>query len=211
MSDAKNLSADSVSRVASVYVRDRLIGWTTLVSRATGVTGLVARGTSSDPVISADGRRVAFVSDAPGLVADAEVPPGVPAVYLRDLMAGATILVSRANGATGAPPTARPWHRRSRVTAGWWPSPPTAADLAAGVPAGTLEVYVRDLTSGTTTLVSRGDLGGPPADGASSAPAISADGGTVAFVSTAANLASGVPAGAAEIYEHTLATGAITS
>ena len=39
VSDAKNLSADSVSRVASVYVRDRLIGWTTLVSRASGATG----------------------------------------------------------------------------------------------------------------------------------------------------------------------------
>ena len=153
---------------------------------------------------------MAFVSDAPGLVADDDVPPGVPAVYLRDLTAGTTTLVSRANGTAGAaadgPSVAPSISGDGRLVA----FASTAGNLAAGVPAGTLEVYVRDLTAGTTTLVSRAGPGGPAADGASSAPAISADGGTVAFVSTAANLASGVPVGSAEIYEQTLATGAIT-
>jgi Tol biopolymer transport system component len=49
------------------------------------------------------------------------------------------------------------------------------------------QVYVRDLQQGITRLVSVG-IQGKPADGDSWRPAISADGGVVAFVSDASNL-----------------------
>jgi Tol biopolymer transport system component len=55
-----------------------------------------------------------------------------------------------------------------------------------------LDVFVRDMQTGTITLVSRRSAseGGGPADGASQDPAISVDGRFVAFESNAANLST---------------------
>ena len=51
---------------------------------------------------------------------------------------------------------------------------------------------MRDRADGSTTLVSRAPgVDGPPADGASTHPAISGDGRTVAFTSDAWNLSPG--------------------
>lgn len=49
-------------------------------------------GRAWSPVLSAEGRFIAFHSDAPGIVAD--VPAGVVCTYLRDLGAGTTVLAS---------------------------------------------------------------------------------------------------------------------
>ena len=83
-------------------------------------------------------------------------------------------------------------------------------------------VYVRDLQTGTTTYVSRGDgVEGTAANGDSSDPSISADGRHVAFVSVAANLSSedndtcpgwydGYPSECSNVFVRDIATGTTT-
>ena len=85
--------------VCDVFVRDLQTGATTYVSRAGGAAR--GDGDSFSPSISADGRFVAFGSDATNLSADDD--DASPDVFVRDLQASTTTLVSRAGGATGAP------------------------------------------------------------------------------------------------------------
>ena len=89
LSHATDLVAGVSGSVSRVYVRDRLLGRTELVSQTTG--GTAAAAYSADPAISADGRRVAFVSNASLAFGGS----GGNNVYLRDLDAGTTTLVSR--------------------------------------------------------------------------------------------------------------------
>jgi Tol biopolymer transport system component len=71
-----------------------------------------------------------------------------------------------------------------------------------------LHVYIRDVQECTTHLVSRG-LGGKPADGDSWRPAISTDGGAVAFVSAATNLVSGDRNRSPDVFVADLTAGSI--
>ena len=91
------------NREARIYVRT-LGGQNntplTLVSRADGATGADAVGSSQSPSISADGSRVAFETSAP--LAGATDNNGADDIYFRDLKKKMTVLVSRADGATGA-------------------------------------------------------------------------------------------------------------
>jgi Tol biopolymer transport system component len=66
VSDATNLSRGDRNRAADIFVRDMVGGSIALVSRA--AKGGTANGTSGSPAISADGRFVAFRSDASDLV-----------------------------------------------------------------------------------------------------------------------------------------------
>ncbi|MEZ5100035.1 MAG: hypothetical protein R3C15_09605 [Thermoleophilia bacterium] len=186
LSSGDGLSDADDDRVVNVYARDLLTGQTVLVSRATGPDGAAADADSDEPVVSADGTRVAFTSLATNLA------PGVPAgrtqVYVRDLAAGTTTLVSRADGLDGLPGTS---YARG-------PSISGDGGLVVFETSGAFDpldgnasndVYVRDVNAGTTTLVSRaGGAGGPVGDGSSSDASISRDGRRVAFTSRAANL-----------------------
>jgi len=68
VSEARNLGGGSRNRAPDVFLRDGKTGAMTLVSR--GADGGDASGSSASPSISADGRFVAFQSDAPNLVCD---------------------------------------------------------------------------------------------------------------------------------------------
>jgi Tol biopolymer transport system component len=89
ISAATNLVAGDTNGITDVFVRDLLNGTTTLAS--VGATGTTV--TVSTPVITPDGRYVAFASTAKGL------DPGVSAssqgeVYVRDLVANVTTWAS---------------------------------------------------------------------------------------------------------------------
>jgi Tol biopolymer transport system component len=132
---------------------------------------------------SSDGRLVLFVSFATNLVpGDTN---GVIDVFLRDLVNGTTTRVSvGANGQGNAGsdyPSITPDHRFVAFES-------TSSNLAPGDPNLLSDVFVRDLMSGTTTLVSV-NSNGVQGDNASFQPTISADGRYIAFVSTATNLA----------------------
>ena len=73
-SDATNLVPGDTNNRTDVFLRDRDLGTTVLLSRATGLGAPVANGPSLMPRISADGRFVSFRSSANNLVAG--VPGG---------------------------------------------------------------------------------------------------------------------------------------
>ncbi len=82
----------------------------------------------------------------------------------------------------------------------------TAPDLVANDLNGKSDVFIRDLTNGTTWRVSLGD-GGAEANGDSFSPSISADGGFVAFTSEATNLPLAPTSGSQTgVYLHNVAT-----
>ena len=166
-------------RLAHVFRRDLRTGETVQVDR--DADGRPA-GAGWGATMSADGQRIAFVSDRP-LVAEDD--NGLPDIYLRDLAAGTTRLVSRtaagtAPKASSEMPAISADGRRVAFTSG-------ATDLDAAVKDdnGYDDVYVRDLAAGTTALVSGSSAAG---DGASVDPSISADGARIAFSSTAIDL-----------------------
>jgi Tol biopolymer transport system component len=83
-------------RAAGVFARDLDAGVTRLVSRASGAAGAPAAGSSGHPSISADGRRVAFTSDAWNLSRSKCHP--ARGVFVRDLAREETTLVSLGDG-----------------------------------------------------------------------------------------------------------------
>jgi Tol biopolymer transport system component len=172
--------------VRDIVVRDLQTDATTLASRASGPAGAVANGNSFSPVISADGRFVAFASTATNLHPDDG--DGVSDVFVRDLQTNTTVLVSRGSGAGGEKGHG---HSPSISADGRFVAFTSAApNLHPDDPDGADDVFVRDLQTETTILVSRGP-GGAAANNelASFTPAsISADGRFVAFSSTASNL-----------------------
>lgn len=179
-SDANNLAGPQLTQTSDVFLRDVDAGTTTLASRGADP----ALGPSFEPAVSAGGTRVAFTSDATNL-SDDDGP--FSDVFVRDLRTNATILVSRSGGASGAgldgisndPAISADGRHVAFVSDG----------AAPGAVDGVANVFVRDLALNTTTLVSRAP-DGDGADRSSSAPAISADGREVAFLSDATNLSA---------------------
>lgn len=160
---------------------------TVLASRE-GAAGPGGDGNSIDPSISADGRYIAFASRAGNLVPGSK--GGRLEIYVRDLLAKKTILVSRADGAGGSPADGHSAEPSISGDGRYVAFRSSATNLSSEDTAYN-DVYVRDLATNTTLLVSRASApGNVAADGESGAPSISADGGHVAFESTAENLST---------------------
>lgn len=106
-SEASNLTVNDTNNCRDVFVRDLVNGANTQVSIASdGISS--ANLFSTEPVISADGRYVAFTSFATNLVAG--VTNQFSHVYVRDLLAGTTTLVSiSTNGTVGNGASRMPW------------------------------------------------------------------------------------------------------
>jgi Tol biopolymer transport system component len=179
-SEANNLAGPQLTETSDVFLRDVDAGTTALVSRGSAP----ALGPSFDPAISADGTRVAFTSEGDNLSDD---DGSFPDVFVRDLRRNDTILVSRSDGPSGPgldgistdPAISADGRFVAFVSDG---AVPGAAD-------GVANILVRDLALGSTILVSRAS-NGAGGDRSSSAPAISADGHFVAFLSDATNLST---------------------
>lgn len=89
-SDADDLVAGDTNGFRDVFARDLVAGVNYLASASTN--GGCADGISTDPAISGDGRYVAFTSSADNLVSG-DIN-GAQDVFVRDLLAGTTTLVS---------------------------------------------------------------------------------------------------------------------
>jgi Tol biopolymer transport system component len=172
-SNADNLVPDDTDRQFDVFVRDVVAGTTTLVSRAGGSAGAKGNGESLGELsISADGRAVAFSSRASNL-APADRDPRSD-VFVRDLAAHTTTLVSRASGRKGPKSNrqaaASSMSGTGRAVAFW----SDASNLSRADRDHRAAVFVRDLATNRTTLVSR-------PGGARFAPVIAANGRFVAY------------------------------
>jgi hypothetical protein len=182
-----------------------------LVSVAQG--GGAANGASRGAAISADGRFVAFSSEATNLVAnDANASVDV---FVRDRQANVTTRVSvtsagaEAAGASetaGITPDGRfvVFESYAALVAG----DTNSCASPAGVPT-CGDIYVHDRQTSTTTRVSVSSAG-VQGDGHSSSASISADGRYVVFASEATNLVAGDTNGQPDVFLHDLQTNTTT-
>ena len=179
-------------------------GSTSLVSRPDG-NGPVAAGfenhSRTPGALSDDGRYAVFTSGADGFAPGGDT--NVENVFLRDTQTGTTTLVTRSDGADGVGANAGAEEPdvtvspAGHVLVAFATRATNLSDHASGPvtpPAGVEEVWLRDVTAGTTSLVSRVGTNGAPADQDSSAPSVGVtDGGpVVAFQSSARNLGATV-------------------
>lgn len=179
---------------AHVYERDLETGETTLVDRVGGPGGqILARGAEGDS-ISGDGSVVAFTDR----VANLEDPVGdhaetaIAVGYVRDLRTDATRAVSRRSGASGELGT-EPAEGLALAPDGSVVTFFTRAEnLDPAHSIGQDQVYLRDLATEATTVLSRNALG-ESGDSNSFATGFSADGCYLALESSATNLLA--PAG----------------
>ncbi|MCK6445453.1 MAG: hypothetical protein L6Q99_03595 [Planctomycetes bacterium] len=170
---ASNFVAGDVNGTCDVFLKDRHSGVTTLVSRA--FDGGSANSGSSAPVISGDGRWVAFESSATNLVASPAV--FVQQVYRRDLRDGVNRLVSVSLTGGGA------WdacYDSSISDDGRYVAFASSAEnLVPGDTNSSFDVFVWD---GATGSIERASVWTSGAEGAESyAPVLTADGRSVAF------------------------------
>jgi Tol biopolymer transport system component len=186
-SRATNLVEGDDNSRDDVFVRDLAASVTRLVSVAADGGG--ADADSDSAAISATGRHVAFTSSAGNLV-DGDVN-GFVDVFVRDLEAGTTVMVSR--GHDGSPADEHSYNPcisdDGSVVAFHSDASNLVADDANG--AGR-DVFVHDLASGDTRLVHRA-LDGGSGNGIAENCGLSADGRHVAFESTSANLVASDP------------------
>jgi hypothetical protein len=190
LSDAPDLVTNEVSGDFHFYLRDLQSSTTTLIDAdANGVGSLV--DPIGGPVMSADGRLIAFDSWDGGLV------PGdrnhAYDVFLRDVNLSEVELISAhdpalasftPNGPSFCPSLGL--SSNAQFVAFW----SEADDIIANDTNEQRDVFVRDMIAGTNLLVSV-NTNGVVANGFSTDPTISADGRFVAFTSGANDLAAG--------------------
>lgn len=193
-SQAANLVANDANGELDVFLKDLDTGAIERVSVGTGaIEGLGPAGATS--AISADGRFVAFTSEAPNLVVGDT--NGDEHVYLRDRQLATTVRISIATGGARADFDSA---LLSMSADGRFVLFVTQSSLlVAGDTNAALDVFVRDVMSGTTERVSVGG-GGIESDGDSPTASISADGRYVAFASWSTTFGTpGLP-GRAQIF-----------
>ncbi|MCX8072468.1 MAG: hypothetical protein N3C12_08460 [Candidatus Binatia bacterium] len=176
-SAATNLVPGDTNARADVFVRRRDAGTTERVSVASD--GSQANGHSTYAAISADGRWVAFQSEATNLIpADTN---RVTDIFVRDLVNGTTerLCNVQPNGPSSNPAISEDGSVVAFSSA--------ATNLVNGDTNGRLDIFVCDRTRGSVELVSIAS-DGTQGNGDSILPAISADGRFVAFKSLANNL-----------------------
>lgn len=197
----------SVGAGREVFEDDLATGTTTVISRAAGPDGEVADGGSSDfPSVSADGRFVAFSSNADNLARD-DTDRQFD-VFVRDVVTGTTTLVSRASGSSGAKGNGESLGELSISADGHAVAfPSRASNLSRADRDRRSDVFVRDLASDTTTLVSRASgRRGPKSNRQAAAPSMSGTGRAVAFWSDASNLSRADRDHRAAVFVRDLAT-----
>ena len=173
--------------IVDLFRRDTQTGATRLISaNIAGNAG--GNNSSSSPVISQDGRYIAFVSSATDLQVAIPDTNNAPDIFLRDMETGTTTLITRAiTGTTAGGVSANPSiSRDGRFVA----FQSTAANLLApGIDTNNAsDVFVWDRQNGSITVLSVGFNTFNTAAGGSANPIISGNGAVVTFVSTATNL-----------------------
>ncbi len=171
--------ADETDGISQIYRRDMVTGTTVLVSaNKNGVTG---DQNSDGPSVSADGRYIAYASDADNLVSgDTNTTSDV---FVWDASTKFTRLVSA--GMNGLPANAA--SREASISADGLrvAFSSAASNLIPSDANSSSDVFIRDLPADTTTRISHYDNGAETAS-YSANPQISPDGEHVAYVTGAA-------------------------
>ncbi len=194
------LTPGDMNRALDVFVRDTAQSANDLVSaRAPQLGGLTPNGssflpsstTTADgrvmPVLSQDGRLCVFSSDGDDL-ARGDLNR-CRDLFLRDLVSGTNLLISvNTNGQSG---DAASFDGSIAANGRYVVFTSAADDLCAKDTNRALDVFIRDLQTGSTVLVSVASDGVSPGNAGSYAGCISGDGRFVSFLSQATNLGTG--------------------
>jgi Tol biopolymer transport system component len=182
-SSATNLSGASVA-LQNVFVHDRKKATVRLVSRESG-KGPGGDATSNVSDISADGRYIAFQSDATNLSAADDALADDVFLYDRKTLKVRLLSREAGNGPGGDDRSFQP----SISADGRFVAFRTRADnLSVDDDNDVDDVMAMDVKNKTLRLVSRASNNGPGGDGVSGQPAISLDGRFVVFDSDSTNL-----------------------
>ncbi len=213
-SDLTNLS--DTNGVGDVFVRDLASGVTTLVSQNKDGTNS-GNSSSSNPIFSPDGSKIAFLSFATDLTSVTDTNFDAD-IFVHGFAQGVTTVVSQnfAGNGTGVSGTSTTVPSDSSILFSPNGSKIAFISYASNLTSfsdtnGNLDIFVRDLTQGITTLVSQNLDGTGPGNKASSFPIFSPDGSRIAFLSDATNLTSQSDTNnAQDIFVRTLASGVTT-
>jgi Tol biopolymer transport system component len=179
-----------------IFVYDRDTGQTTRVSVASD--GTQANGASDCcPSISADGRFVAFESEASNLVPGDE--NGANDIFVHDMLTRETTRVSV--GVNGEEADAGSYSVGISAEGQWVAFSSGATNLVSGDTNGLPDTFVHDRLTGETTRVSVAN-DGSEANGKAYRASISADGSCVGFVSEASNLVFGDTNAVDDVFVH---------
>jgi Tol biopolymer transport system component len=194
------LVAGDTNAVEDAFLRDRQTGETVRVSVNTA--GQQGNSNSFFPMPSADGRFVAFESQASNLVAGDT--NNNPDVFVRDRQTGQTTRVSVASDATQS----NGYSSVDAISADgrYVVFMSAASNLVAGDTNNAEDVFVRDRQTGTTTRISV-DSAGVQGNASSNGASLSADGRIVLFQSDANNLVADDRNGATDIFTRNVQTG----
>jgi PKD repeat protein len=204
-SHATNLvPGDPGNPYPDVFLRDLQTNTTTLLApNVSGGYGNI--GTYVPTSISSDNRYVAFWATSTNLVSGDT--NGYSDVFVRDRGTDTTALISvstagvQGNGRSEVPAIS--------LDGRYVAFQSLATNLVTGDTNGKQDIFVRDLTAGTTDLVSKSSAG-VAGNSNSGTPAISADGRYVAFFSSATNLVAGDTNGMRDVFVHDRQTNTTT-
>lgn len=184
-----------------IYVRDRLLGTTELVSINSG-GGIATGGDSRFAAISDDGRYIAFQSAAGDLV------PGDTNsnwdIFIRDRVLATTsrVSVSTNGDQTTSGPSTRPTISALGgfvVFHSWSTNLVTSGDAGGADTNGKVDVFLRDVNNNLTERVSI-DSSEAQSNGESQFPTVSSNGKYVAYHSTSTNLVTGDTNGFRDVF-----------
>jgi len=205
---ATNLTPGGTNGAPQIFLRDRQLATTELVSQSTG--GIQGNDGGDNAVVSADGRFVVYSSGS--ITLDPDDLNGRTDVFVRDRLLGTTTRVSMA-------------HDGSESNGGsLWPTISAdgstvafrsgATNLVAGPDANgnVIDTFVHDIASGRTERVTRSTEGTQGSGGScvncsAARPSLSADGRYVAFAAPFTNLVRGDTNGANDSFLHDRRTG----
>lgn len=207
-SRAANLDPGDMDTTSDIFVKDLTTGNLTLVS--TSEEGMKGNGDSHFPTISRDGRFVAFNSASTNL--DPDDTDTVIDVYLKDLWTGEVTVVStseagvKGNGDSspfGPPSISNDDHRVAFDS--------MASNLDPDDSDAQRDVYVKDLTTFDLELASTSDTGVKgDADSALWRDALTSEGTSIVFASSATNLDPSDSDALLDVYLKDLETGDLT-
>jgi Tol biopolymer transport system component len=203
MSQSEGLVPGDDNLGPDVFVRDRATGTTEAVSVSSAGAlpkYILGRPESAQPSISADGRYVAFSSNARDLVpgdGDGDVD-----IFVRDRVGGTTRMTSVT--ATGEPAAGGSSERPSISADGRHVAfHSDAGNLSPGGGFGTLDIILFDAASGVTKPLTIGRDGGDN----SIFPSLTADGSQVAFASLNSDLVPNDTNGVIDVFRATITSG----
>ncbi|MCW2506716.1 MAG: domain protein beta Propeller, partial [Actinomycetia bacterium] len=205
---ATNVVPGDTNAAADIFRRDLRTGAVIRISVSTA--GKEGNNSSTEPSISADGRYVSFVS--PGDLGDPGDQDAYHDVYVRDTVAGTTTRVSLTPD--GKSPNGDSEHATISADGNVVTFVSRASNLVAGDTNGKADLFVRNLTTGRTSLVDVAADGTQADRGATGGtfdkPRLSADGRYVSFSTDATNLVPGDTNGKTDVFVRDTEAGTTT-